>query len=482
MLPFRRWFVRSAVMQAVGRLVRPDFAALCILIIGCFVVHLVVPAWWASGNRHMPWSLFELQEAILLAVIVAALVWMATRIPAALIPPKGTEIEAVSCEPQSLSQPSPLEEVEAVNEATEALAGSELTVVDGVTGLLNDRGLLERLYAEFQGSITYDLPLSVALIDLPPAWTWCDEAGLAAMDRVMEQVARLLEEQMAKTDVAARYGPDRFCVILAQTDPVTAQSRVKALCRAIENEGLLQGHSVSVGIAARSKTVSDPSALLTSALAALERYREAGRGEIEPSERGTHSDLTRARSYDAVVETWAFLSDMKDNETQGHTARVTELTVALARSVGMTHQEVVYARWGALLHDVGKTVIPESILNKPGRLTEQEFAIMQKHPAIAFQFLGRVPFLMPALDIPYCHHEKWDGTGYPRGLKGEEIPVAARLFAIVDVYDALCSDRPYRKGWEAHKVLAYVRQQAGAHFDPWAVDAFYAMMRLRIAA
>jgi putative two-component system response regulator len=138
----------------------------------------------------------------------------------------------------------------------------------------------------------------------------------------------------------------------------------------------------------------------------------------------------------------------------------------------MNYEEILYTRWGSLLHDVGKMGVPDHILHKPGPLTEAEWEVMRSHTVIAYQLLSPVSFLRPALDIPYCHHEKWDGTGYPRGLSGDEIPTAARLFAVVDVYDALTSDRPYRKAWTKKRALEHIRAQEGTHFDPRAVRVF----------
>jgi putative nucleotidyltransferase with HDIG domain len=177
-------------------------------------------------------------------------------------------------------------------------------------------------------------------------------------------------------------------------------------------------------------------------------------------------------AYDATLEGWVRALDMRDKETENHTQRVTEMTLRLARAIGMPEKEMVHIRRGALLHDIGKMGIPDSILHKPGKLTEQEWEIMRKHPVYAYNFLAPIDYLRPALDIPYCHHEKWDGTGYPRGLKGEQIPRAARIFAVVDVWDALSSDRPYRKAWPNKKVLQYLKEQSGSHFDPAVVKAF----------
>ena len=177
-------------------------------------------------------------------------------------------------------------------------------------------------------------------------------------------------------------------------------------------------------------------------------------------------------AYDATLKGWSRALDLRDKETEGHTQRVTEMTVRLARMLGFSEDELIHIQRGALLHDIGKMGVPDSILFKPGPLTDEEWAIMRKHPEYAYEMLLPIQYLHPALAIPHYHHERWDGSGYPRGLRGEEIPLAARIFAVVDVWDALNSDRPYRKAWSKEAMLAYIQEQAGTHFDPQVVQAF----------
>lgn len=184
------------------------------------------------------------------------------------------------------------------------------------------------------------------------------------------------------------------------------------------------------------------------------------------------ANLNLQLAYDATLEGWSRAVELRDRETEGHTERVTELAVQLARALGVPETDVVHIRRGALLHDVGKLGIPDSILLKPGPLTEEEWEVMRRHPEYAYRWLSSIEFLRKALDIPYCHHERWDGKGYPRGLRGEEIPFAARIFAVVDVFDALTSDRPYRKAWSRQEALRYIREQSGSQFDPRVVEAF----------
>ena len=193
------------------------------------------------------------------------------------------------------------------------------------------------------------------------------------------------------------------------------------------------------------------------------------------------SELERANldlvmAYDTTLEGWSKALDLRDKETEGHSRRVTEMTVRLARALGVHDSEIPHIRRGALLHDIGKMAIPDGILLKDGPLTGEEWEIMRKHPLYAYELLRPIDFLRLAIIIPYSHHEKWDGTGYPRGLKGETIPLAARIFAVVDVWDALSSERPYRPAWTGEKVFAYIKQEAGAYFDPQIVDVFLKLM------
>jgi len=184
----------------------------------------------------------------------------------------------------------------------------------------------------------------------------------------------------------------------------------------------------------------------------------------------SNSDLESA--YNATIEGWSRALDLRDRETEGHTLRVTELTMKLARIIGMDDDLLVNIKRGSLLHDIGKMGVPDSILLKPGPLTEDEWHIMRQHPQVAYELLSPISYLQPALDIPYCHHEKWDGTGYPRGLKGEEIPLTARIFAVGDVWDALTNERPYRPAWPDSKAIEYIRENSGIHFDPQVVEIF----------
>ncbi|MCL4272997.1 MAG: response regulator [Anaerolineales bacterium] len=209
----------------------------------------------------------------------------------------------------------------------------------------------------------------------------------------------------------------------------------------------------------------------------LNRYRKLldERANIEVA----HEKLLSA--YDATIEGWSRAMDLRDRETEGHTLRVTDLSIKLARRMGISEGELIFIRRGALLHDIGKLGVPDAILHKASSLSDDEWKIMRQHPQFAYDMLYPIEYLRPALDIPFCHHEKWDGTGYPRGLKGRDIPLSARIFAVVDVWDAVTSDRPYRPAWDKKKAMDHINEQSGIHFDPKVVVEFNEMMKDEMA-
>jgi putative two-component system response regulator len=180
-------------------------------------------------------------------------------------------------------------------------------------------------------------------------------------------------------------------------------------------------------------------------------------------------------AYDTAIEGWARALDLRDHETMGHSRRVADLALALARELGLPQEEIDALRRGALLHDIGKIAVPDAILLKQGPLTPRERARMERHTAFARELLEPIAFLRGAVDVPFAHHERWDGSGYPRGLAGEEIPLAARIFAVADVFDALTSDRPYRRAWNTAEAKGYVEAASGRLFDPHVVAAFLSL-------
>jgi putative two-component system response regulator len=201
----------------------------------------------------------------------------------------------------------------------------------------------------------------------------------------------------------------------------------------------------------------------------LNRYQKL----LQEREKLQNANKRLSDAYEATIEGWSHAMDLRDRETEGHSRRVTELSLKLARAMGMSDEELIHMRHGALLHDMGKIGIPDAILHKNDNLTDEEWAIMRTHPELAFTMLNSIEYLREALEIPYFHHEKWDGTGYPQGLKGEQIPLAARIFAVADVWDALTSNRPYRPAWSREEALHYISAQSGKHFDPQVVELFF---------
>ncbi len=212
-------------------------------------------------------------------------------------------------------------------------------------------------------------------------------------------------------------------------------------------------------------------------LASLAEVGASALRRAQWNERLEQANTALREAYDATIAGWARALDLRDHETEDHSRRVANLTVALARHLGVPEEQVEHMKRGALLHDIGKMGVPDAILNKAGPLTDEERAVIQRHPSDAYHILAPITYLGPALDIPLAHHERWDGSGYPAGLRGEAIPFAARIFAVVDVWDALTNDRPYREAWETERALSYLQTHAGELFDPQVVLAFVQMMR-----
>jgi len=191
------------------------------------------------------------------------------------------------------------------------------------------------------------------------------------------------------------------------------------------------------------------------------------------------ANINLSNAYDATLQGWSNALELRERETAGHSNRVVKLTLALARIMGISEEDLRHVHRGALLHDIGKMGIPDSILLKPGPLSDEEWVIMRQHPIFSSRLISQIPYLKPALDIPYSHHENWDGSGYPQGLKGEDIPLAARIFAVVDVWDALTSERPYRPAWLEKDVKKYLKDQSGKQFDPEIVEAFLNLLETK---
>jgi PAS domain S-box-containing protein/putative nucleotidyltransferase with HDIG domain len=281
-------------------------------------------------------------------------------------------------------------------------------------------------------------------------------AGHAALERRSIQVYNLIEslgDLGRAADIQDEMFYSYFCV------PLIAKGQVKGILEVFH------------------RTPLKPDAEWLDFLEAL-----AGQAAIAVDNATLFNELQRSNlelslAYDATLEGWSRALELRDQETEGHTKRVTELTLRLAQAMHITSVDALHIRRGALLHDIGKMGIPDSILRKPGPLTGEEWEIMRKHPVYAYQWLSPITSLRPALDIPYCHHEKWDGSGYPRALKGEQIPLTARVFAVADVWESLNSARVFRpEPWPKDKALAYMVEQSGKHFDPEVITVFLNML------
>ena len=281
-------------------------------------------------------------------------------------------------------------------------------------------------------------------------------AGRIALTRQPIYIADLREKEAAQSYTAALIDEEGFVSYYGA--PLIAKGQVKGVLEVYHREVLRptpQWMEFLNAVTAQAAIAMESATLFKN----LER---------------SNFDLLMA--YNTTLEGWSRALELRDAETEGHSERVTEMTLRLARTMGISGEKLVHIRRGALLHDIGKMGIPDSILYKPGPLDDDEWEIMRKHPVYAYQLLSPIPYLRPALEIPYCHHERWLGQGYPRGLKGEQIPLAARIFAVVDVWDALSKDRPYRKAWPPEKVRRYIREQAGIQFDPKIVQVFLRML------
>lgn len=356
-----------------------------------------------------------------------------------------------------------LRQVEALRNIDMAITGSldlRVTfrvVLDEVTSLLNmDAAAILRL-DPYTGTLKYEAWRGFRAIDLKHINLRLGEGygGRSALERQAIHIPDLreVEQDPVQGSLMSREGFAAYWAV-----PLIAKGHVQGVLEVFHREPF----DADAGWLAFLETLAGQAAV---AVDNAELFHKLERSNVE-----------LIRAYDATIEGWAYALDLKDEETEGHSRRVTEMTVRMARKMGMKEEELVHVRRGALLHDIGKMGIPDAILLKPGKLTDEEQEFMRRHPRYALEMLSPIAYLRPALDIPYCHHEKWDGTGYPRGLKGEQIPLAARIFAVVDVYDALTSDRPYRPAWPREQVLEHIRQQSGRHFDPEVVEVFFSVL------
>ncbi|NPV86464.1 MAG: diguanylate cyclase [Anaerolineae bacterium] len=382
----------------------------------------------------------------------------------------------------------------------------ESSLKDTLTNINNRRGFFEFAQREIANASSTGQLLCALMIDIDHFKKINDAYGHAVGDQVIRAVARECNKVIRQSDLLGRYGGEEFVILLPSSDLETARrvaerirSDIEALVIAID--GVYIRVSVSIGLAQQTSVGSPLDDLLNRADQALYAAKYLGRNRVvvwdEALQFHLENDLLQdtknnllmntyhnqsqkrldSTVLEETIEGWAKALELRDRETEGHGQRVARLTVELAKRLNIPEEERIHIQRGALLHDIGKIAIPDNILFKPGKLTEEEWAIMRKHPFYAYELLAPIAQLRPAIDIPYCHHELWNGSGYPRGLKGEEIPLSARIFTVIDVWDALRSDRCYRPAWETEKIFAYLQDGAGKLFDPRVVQEFFALLK-----
>lgn len=371
-----------------------------------------------------------------------------------------------------------------------------LSTKDPLTLVNNRRGFFELVNPQLEKIRYFDLEHAVLVIDIDNFKNVNDRYGHQVGDEVIKSVAQKILEKLGEKDVLGRFGGEEFVIFLVDTSKESALDVAENLRQTIAGffhtiNWFQIRVTVSVGVSHSQGAERTFDRLLTEADQAVYAAKNKGRNKVMVwnealSQSSTPHALfrteTKGESQPENLPAEALqgllrLLYLRDNETEAHTMRVTEQTLKLAEQAGIPAEDHEGIRIGALLHDIGKIAIPDKILLKQGKLTKEEFAIMQRHPQYAYDLISPISFFQHALDIPYCHHEHWNGAGYPRGLRGEEIPLAARIFTIVDVWDALSSDRPYRAAWEAEAIKEYIAEKSGVLFDPTLTPIFLKVLK-----
>ncbi len=381
-----------------------------------------------------------------------------------------------------------------------------LSIKDPLTNINNRRGFFNLAQNGVEQARFLGQDMGVLMIDIDNFKKTNDAYGHAIGDQVIKAVADMCQNHIRKADLLGRYGGEEFILLLPESNIETTWTIAERIRKNIAQMivSVDRYHisvTVSIGISCVHTAKESLEDLLKQADQALYYAKGTGRNRtviwnaalkenqsneiVEPYHAMNTTTLQSSPSglidlhqlYNETIETWVRALELRDEDTEGHSHRVTVLTLALAEEYGIRDAaELEYIRWGALLHDIGKIAIPDKILLKPGKLTEEEWVTMRKHPVFAYDLLSPIAYLRPALDIPYCHHEHWDGKGYPRGLKGEEIPLTARIFTIVDVWDALNSERRYRPAWPVERIRSYMLDESGKLFDPAVVEHFLRLL------
>jgi diguanylate cyclase (GGDEF)-like protein/putative nucleotidyltransferase with HDIG domain len=342
-----------------------------------------------------------------------------------------------------------------------------------------------------------DSDIAVMMVDIDLFKSVNDIYGHQVGDRVIREIAHETKRTMRETDLIGRFGGEEFICLLTNIEEneswvVAERLRERIESLVIQTEFYNINVTISIGVSHINAGSTGMESLFSRADKALYEAKSSGRNRVvtwknssmflpynprpvireEHHTKETGSTEEILHLYDETIEGWARALEMRDKETEGHAQRVTTLAVRMAQEIGFHKDDCENIRRGALLHDIGKIAIPDSVLLKEGKLDAEEWEIMKRHPVYAFDFLSPIKFLQNVIDIPYCHHEHWNGCGYPRGLKGEEIPLSARIFTLVDVFDALMTDRCYRPAWTRAATIDYIHSQTGLMFDPNLVPIF----------
>jgi len=366
-----------------------------------------------------------------------------------------------------------------------------LSTKDPLTHVNNRRGFFEAINPRLATIRHLDLEHAVLMIDIDKFKEINDRYGHMIGDEVIKAIAQRIHQHLREKDVMGRFGGEEFVVFMEDISKESAVKQAEELRQNIASafhtiNWFQIRATVSIGISHSKGTSSTFDRLLTEADQAVYTAKNKGRNKVavwnvnlgepptpqpfrtEPREPMHPNGESQKQTLQGLLH----MLYLRDHETESHTMRVTEMTLKMAEKVEIPEETLDGIRIGSLLHDIGKIAIPDKILFKQGKLTEAEWAIMQKHPQYAYDLISAISSFQHVMDIPYCHHEHWNGKGYPRGLRGDEIPLAARIFTIVDVWDALSSDRPYRAAWKANMVKDYLIKESGALFDPSLIPLF----------
>jgi diguanylate cyclase (GGDEF)-like protein len=365
----------------------------------------------------------------------------------------------------------------------------QLSVIDPLTNTNNRRGFFEEAQNQLEKVHGLNQDYSAILVDVDNFKAVNDRFGHLIGDEVLRLLTQFLQSNLGEKGILGRLGGEEFVILLIdKTEEATTTLATKLCSNLAGMFHSVSGYNIRITISAgisHSNKASSLDRLLSQADQAMYLAKQSGKNmAVVWNEKMMFKNETMFRSqpdsqpdrtgdyYEKTVERWLRLLDLRDYETRAHTQRVASLTRSLARTVGIPELELDSVYAGALLHDIGKIAVPDAILFKKGELTPDEWKVMKMHPEYAYDLMSPIPFFQNALDIPLYHHEHWDGSGYPRGLRGDKIPLCARLFTMVDVWDALNSDRPYRPAWKPKDVLDFVRQESGKIFDPSLLSLF----------